>query len=159
MNAQVLTRDEVRPFYEAHVHPNVLEPLLQAKNKRYVVLLEGDAIVAAVSLQRRALGLEQVGGLLIVPERRGEGLTWELLPAAFAEAARMGSRYLVGGVYRRQPDVSPIYRKLGFRTWIPYIPGRASWGPLGLLARGMAKLFRVEAGPDAIRIMGGRVKP
>jgi len=158
VHSEIRDADGVRAFYQAHVHPNVLEPLLAAPGKRYVVLVEAGAVVAAVSLQRRALRVEQVGGILVAPHRRGEGLTRLLLPAAFAEARAQGSRFLVGGVYRRAPDVSRLYRALGFRTVVPYIPGAASWGPLGWLARSLARCFRVEAGPDAIRIMGGRVK-
>lgn len=158
MDAEVRDADGVRAFYEAHVHPNVLEPLLEAKGKRFVCLLDDGQVVAAASLQRRPFGIEQVGGVLVVPERRGEGLTWVLLPAAMDEARRAGSRWVLGGVYRRDPDVSPFYRALGFRTWIPYIPGGASWGPLGWMARMAARIVRTPAGPHAIRIMGGRVR-
>lgn len=158
MRAEVRDAEGVRAFYEAHVHPNVLEPLLAAPGKRFIVLMDAGQIVAAASLQKRPFGLEQVGGVLVLPERRGQGLSRALIPPAFDEARRAGSRWVVGGVYRREPDVAPVYRALGFRTWIPYIPGGASWGPLGWLARTAARLVRTPAGPHAIRIMGGRVR-
>ncbi len=149
--------DLVRAFYAAHVHPNVLHPLLEAKGKRFVALLENGVVVAAASLQKRPFGFEQVGGVMVAPALRGSGLAWKLLPAAMAEARRAGSRWMVGGVYRRAPDASPFYRALGFRTWIPWIPGASSPWPFGWLARAMAALVRTPAGPDSIRIMGGRV--
>ncbi len=156
VDARVVDVDEVHAFFVAHPHPNVLEPLANPESKRFVALYDGDDVVATATLEPRALGFVQLGGVMVHPERRGEGLGRPLMDAVCEEARVMGGRRIVCGVYRRDPDVTPYYRAMGFRTILPYIPGARSRAPLGGLARALAKLFRVEAGPDPIRVMARR---
>lgn len=157
MDSQHVAMQDVRAFFMAHTHPNVLEPLAHEDRKRFIVLHERDAIVATATLEKRAFGFVQLGGMLIHPAHRGIGLGRSLMEAVQAEARELGARRIVCGVYHRDPDVSPYYRAMGFRTWVPWIPGLTSRWPGGSLARLLATLFRVEPGPDAIRVMTRRV--
>ena len=157
MEVRRLAPDAIRPFFEAHPHPNVLEPMSHPDRKRFLGLLDGDRLVGGATLEKRALGAVQVGGIYVLECLRGTGAGRALLDGAKAEARAWGGRWLVLGAYRRAPDVSPFYRAVGFRTLVPYIPGAASPQVLGAVARGLARLFRVEAGPDAIRVMVARL--
>ena len=156
MKARVVDVEEVHAFFVEHPHPNVLEPLAHAEKKRFVALFDGDAVVATATLEKRPLGFVQLGGMLVHPDRRGAGVGRPLMDAVRQEAKAMGGRRIVCGVYRRNPDVSPYYQAMGFRTLIPYIPGAASRFPMGVAARLLARMFRVEAGPDPIRVMTRR---
>lgn len=153
MDARVVPVAEVRAFFEAHPHPNVLEPLHHPEKKRYIAVFEGAHVVATASLERRALGIDQLGGVLVDPNRRGAGIGRTLMEAIVKEAKSSGARLIACGIYRRDPDVSPYYRAMGFHVMFPYVPGAASRWPFGATARLLARMFRVEAGPDAIRIM------
>lgn len=153
MDTRVVPVHDVRAFFEAHPHPNVLEPLAHPERKRFIAIRDGGEIVATATLEKRPLGFVQLGGMLVHPDRRGEGLGRPLMDAVRREAKTMGGRRIVCGVYRRDPDVSSYYRAMGFRTLVPWIPGAASRWPAGATARLLARLFRVAAGPDAIRIM------
>jgi GNAT superfamily N-acetyltransferase len=148
--------EEVRAFFEAHPHPNVLEPLLYSDKKRYIAVYDGDAVVATATLERNLLAIDQLGGMLVDPDRRGAGVGRILMDAVVAEARCERAQLIACGVYRRDPDVSPFYRAMGFNVLAPFIPGVDSPWPFGAAARLLAKMFHVEAGPDAIRIMARR---
>jgi GNAT superfamily N-acetyltransferase len=145
--------EAIRPFFETNPHPNVHLPLEHAQKKRFVALYDGDKIIGAATMQNRGLGVVQVGGIYVAQSLRGKGRGQFLLNGVKREARADGGRWLVLGAYRREPDVSPFYRRVGFRAVVPYIPGAKSPFPGGLLARGLAKVARVEAGPDSIRLM------
>ena len=154
MQAVRLSVADAAVWFSAHPHPNVLEPMAHAERKRYVGLRDaGGDLVASATLQKRALGCCQVGGIFVVERRRGAGIGRILMAAVRAEARAWGCRWLALGSYRRAPDVSPFYRAVGFWSLVPYIPGAASRAPAGAVARTLAWLFRVEAGPHAIRLM------
>lgn len=152
-----MTPQEAAPFFDAHPHPNVLEPMSHPERKRFLGLFDGDRQVGSATLEKRALGAVQVGGIFVVDNLRGTGAGRVLLEGVRDAARDWGGRWLVLGSYRRQPDVAPFYRAVGFRTLVPYIPGAASPHVAGALARGLARLFRVEAGPDSIRVMVARL--
>lgn len=147
-----LTVGEASVWFETHCHPNVLEPMAHAERKRYLALRDHGAIVATATLERKPLGIDQVGGIFVLPELRGTGLGRALMDAVVADSRDAGGRLLVLGAYRREPDVSPFYRACGFRTLAPFIPGAAT-PVLGLGSRLLARLVGAEAGPDSIRLM------
>lgn len=157
MHTRLVAADTIRPFFEAHPHANVLEPMSHPERKRFLGLFDGQELVGSATLEKRAAGAVQVGGIYVVESLRGTGAGRILLEGVKREARAWGGRWLVLGAYRREPDVAPFYRAVGFRTLVPYIPGAASPHVAGLAARALARLFRVEAGPDSIRVMVARL--
>ncbi len=149
----LLDQEEASAWFAAHPHPNVLEPMAHADEKVYLGLRDGDRLVASATLQKRGAGFVQVGGIYVDDVQRRNGTGRKLIMEVAREARRMGGKRLVLGAYRREPDVSPFYRAVGFRSWIPFIPGTESRHIGGFTARLLARVFRVEAGPDAIRVM------
>lgn len=127
------------------------------ERKRFLGLFQGTQQVGSATLEKRALGAVQVGGIYVVEQLRGTGAGRVLLNGVREVARDWGGRWLVLGSYRRAPDVAPFYRSVGFRTLVPYIPGAASPHVAGMTARLLARLFRVEAGPDSIRVMVARL--
>lgn len=157
MEVRLVDAEAIRPFFEAHPHPNVLEPMSHPERKRFLGLFDGKRLVGSATLEKRALGAVQVGGIYVMEELRGTGAGRVLMDGLQSEARAWGGRWLVLGAYRRAPDVSPFYRAVGFRTLLPYIPGASSPRVAGALARVLARAARVEAGPDSIRVMVARL--
>lgn len=158
MRLQPAAAEAVRPFYDAHRHRNVVAPLGKPAKKRFYALWDDGVVVGAFYLHRHLWGLEQLGGILVHPERHGEGLGARLLDGAARVARQSGARAVVVGVHRRDPGLAAFYEQAGFRTWMPFVPGGATpvAGPVSRLA---ARLVGTPAGPDSIRLMGKRLKP
>lgn len=158
MRLQKASVDTVRPFYAAHPHRNVVDPLGKPAKKRFWALWDDGQVVGAFYLHRHLWGLEQLGGVLVHPGRHGEGLGAQLMDGAARVARQSGARALVVGVHRRDEGLAAFYERAGFRTWVPFVPGGATpvVGPVSRLA---AKMVGTPAGPDSIRLMARRLKP
>jgi predicted GNAT family acetyltransferase len=116
------------PLQEAYEREEVLTPIhrfdavacrvaLERSVLEQVVLFasEGGRVVGKAGTNARGLGVDQIGGVFIVPDRRGRGIGRALMEALLDIISSEGRR----AVLFVKPDNVPairLYRALGFAT-------------------------------------------
>jgi len=116
-------------------------------------LQEGDVIGCGwTRVIARKIGV--VGGMYIKEAFRGQGLGEDLFDALCERLRRQQCWMVILGVHRDNKPAISLYRKKGFITVLPWIPG---FDPESRLARGVEKMVSTPLPPRSTKIMVKRL--
>jgi len=135
-------------------HEHVNRPASHPNEKiHFLAMQEGDVIGCGwTRVIARKIGV--VGGMYIKEAFRGQGLGEDLFDALCERLRRQQCWMVILGVHRDNKPAISLYRKKGFITVLPWIPG---FDPESRLARGVEKMVSTPLPPRSTKIMVKRL--
>ncbi len=104
-------------------HEHINRPTANHTAKTHFLAMRDDERIGTGWIRVIASKIGVIGGMYIEEEYRGQGLGEELFDALCERVRRRNCRFIVLGVHRDNRAAISLYRKKGFRTIVPWIPG------------------------------------
>jgi len=104
-------------------HKHINRPTANPSAKTHFLAMHDSKRIGTGWTRVLARTIGVIGGMYIEEDHRGKGLGEELFDALCERVRRQGCRLIVLGVHRDNRAAISLYRKKGFRTIVPWIPG------------------------------------
>jgi ribosomal protein S18 acetylase RimI-like enzyme len=104
-------------------HEHINRPTANPSAKTHYLAMQDGERVGTGWIRTFARKIGVIGGMYIEDEYRGQGLGEELFDALCKRVKRRNCRLIVLGVHRDNRAAISLYRKKGFRTIVPWVPG------------------------------------